>query len=72
MKRDELEQACRDVIGRGLVFVALVVPRPPGKGLRMHLAGKGSPLGGIGNWTDNRTVCLFRAAEVLAWLGREP
>lgn len=72
MKRDELEQACRISIGRGLVFVALVVPRPPGKGFRMRLAGNGSPLGRIGNPTDGGTVCLFRAAEVLDWLEGEP
>lgn len=54
---------------QGLRFVAFVVPRKPRGASRLHLAGKGSPLGEISCVnSDGHTVCRFDPIDVLAWL----
>jgi hypothetical protein len=67
----EMALACKRVIESpfGLRSVAFVLPRTPGRGRRMRLAGPESPLGEVACVNaDGHTVCHFDAIDVLAWL----
>lgn len=49
--------------------MCLVLARLPGRGRRMRLAGRRSPLGDICSVTNDgkSTVCIFDALDVAAW-----
>ena len=64
---------CERVIEFGLDRLCLVVPGPPPRGARVRLdrtSRKRCPMGEVMNWQHDppRTVALFDALEVLAWL----
>jgi hypothetical protein len=64
----EIAVACGESMGRGLK-IALVLPRPAGRGRRMRLAGRCSPLGEIAcQNAEGHAVCYFDPVDVLAWI----
>lgn len=75
MTPSELAAECKRVVEseHGLRRVCLVVPGPPPRGKRVRLdrtSRRKCPMGEVVSWQDNppRTVALFDAIEVLAWL----
>lgn len=75
MTPHELALECKRAIEseHGLGKLSLVVPGPPPRGERVRLdrsSRRRCPMGEVLNWQDDppRTVALFDAIDVLAWL----
>lgn len=75
MTPHDLALECKRVIESefGLNRISLVVPGPPPRGERIRLdrtSRRKCPMGAVMNWQDDppRTVAIFDAVEVLAWL----
>lgn len=69
----ELALECKRVVEDGRRTVTIVVPGPPPRGQRVRLVRtnrRKCPMGEVADWMDDppRTVGLFDAYEVLAWL----
>lgn len=72
MTVEELVLECQRVLDAGLEMVRLTVPgSATGERIRLDRAGRRKcPMGAVLCWHDDppRTVALFDAIEVLAWL----
>ena len=75
MTPHELALECKRVIESefGLTYVSIVIPGPPPRGEHVRLdraSRRKCPMGEVVNWQDDppRTVAMFDAIEVLAWL----
>lgn len=65
----ELAAECQRCLDAGLKYVALVLPRPPGRSNRMRLHGRRGPLGELACVNNaGHSVVHFEVLDVLAYL----
>jgi hypothetical protein len=63
----KLVKKCAGQLANGHDHVYLTVPGKP-SGERKRLLGRHGPLGDVCSWTENGTVAVYKASEILAWL----